>query len=576
MRRRLFSIMKQFDLRRYADAGYSLLAVETHEEERLLQELTTQMTNNSDQSDRHLLVWDCIGGLSSLTEQHTSAGSSVALLPGLQPVTGLSTPELLGVLSHFTQSQKYRRNDLGNINQAVLVLLDVHRHLEDPHVLRWFRTAHGMLREQGHLIILVSPSWKMPTELRCEVTQMELELPQRASLLQQITKFIQTNVRESGPEHYRTLEFPEDIKQLAAEALQGLTSMQAANALSLVLITMTRNGQTLKLDGEFVRQLFEEKIQQLKSGILEYMPPDRLAQVAGLNALRAWVATRKFSFTEAAREMGLPYPNGVALVGVPGCGKTIMAREIATQFNLPLYKLDIGRLFASKVGETEALTREVIRQMDSIGGAVILLDEIEKHLSINATSGAGDSGTSSRMFGTLLNWMSSKQCPVFLVATSNNMDALPPELTRPGRFDAVFWVDVPTLEERVGILRLQFKPHHEMSDSAIEQLASQTEGYTGAELAALVQESTLRFFSGARAGHSSYGSYLLSNLQLVRPQQANKESVLVLRGKVDARGWLRAGKTSQPAGENRPADDGKTGKGRRKLNLPGGSEHGSN
>lgn len=527
------------DIKRYAAAGYPVLAVETYEEERLVRAVVDAFKIEGGAS-RHILLWDIIGGLRTCTQDSNpkKANDPIQLLaePRSKPDVG---PDLNDALvKTLVGNQTYRDR------KAVLVLLDAHTQIQDPATQRMIRVMQPALKSLGHMLVMAAPAWSIPSDLRCDVTMVDFALPTLPELEEMLEHFIQTNVRDAEDSAYKTLILPEVIKTQASEALQGLTSTQVENAISLAVTTLTSNGG-LNLDAHFVQLLFKEKVQQLRLGMLEYMPTENMPKVAGLTALRDWATTRKFSFTKAAREFGLPYPTGAVLVGVPGCGKTIMAGEIARTFNLPLFKLDIGRLFASKVGETESLTREVIKQMNSIGGAVILLDEMEKSLSKNATSGGGDSGTSSRMFGTLLNWLSTKTCPVFILATSNNIDALPPELTRVGRFDAIFWVDLPTKAEREMILKLNFKEHHQVDKEALPVLAEQTEGYTGAELVALVNETTLRWFGGQRQNHKSYYGFLLDNLHLVKPQQNGKEQMKQMRETVESRGWLRANQATK-------------------------------
>lgn len=525
--------MSKFEIGRYAAAGYPVLAVETHEEERLVRE-TVAAFKVAGGSSRHILLWDIIGGLRTCTSHDGPDESKVYQLLE-QPV---AVPEaeqgLEGAVRFLLHDTSYAQH------RAILILRDPHPLLNDPGTVRLLRVVQPALKERGHLVLMVAPQWSLPSDLRCEVTLLDFPLPEPASLEAAVEEFVKTNVADVEGSPYGGLTLPDHIKTASAEALQGLTHTQAENALSLAVTTMSAYGG-IALDGKFVQLLFQEKVQQLKTGLLEYLPTGNLPPVAGLGPLREWAQTRRFSFTKDAREMGLPYPLGAVLVGVPGCGKTVMAGEFARIFNLPLFKLDIGRLFASKVGETESLTREVIRQMNSLGGAVVLIDELEQSLSKNATSGGGDSGTSSRMFGTLLNWLSTKTCPVFLVATSNNIDSLPPQLTRVGRFDAIFWVDLPTVLERQAILQLKFKPYHEMTLETVIMAARQTEGYTGAELTALVTETTLRYFgSSDRKESDTYGRFLLDNLALVKPQQNGKEKMKQMRETVEARGWLRA------------------------------------
>jgi SpoVK/Ycf46/Vps4 family AAA+-type ATPase len=203
--------------------------------------------------------------------------------------------------------------------------------------------------------------------------------------------------------------------------------------------------------------IIEEKRQTIReTGILEFIPLESgLEVVGGLETLKQWVKSRSRSFTDKAREYGLPNPKGVLLAGIQATGKSLLAKTIATEWKLPLLRLDVGRVFGSMVGESENRIRQVIKLVEAVAPCVLLLEEIDDKAFANIVSGMdGDSGTSQRVFGTLLTWMQEKTAPVFVVMTANRAEVLPAELIRKGRIDEFFWVDLPNLPEREAIFQV--------------------------------------------------------------------------------------------------------------------------
>jgi len=239
--------------------------------------------------------------------------------------------------------------------------------------------------------------------------------------------------RKSTDKGDKVKDIPGDIKQAAVEALKGLTVTEAQDACALAII------ENHEFNSAFILSVFEEKVKQVKrNGLIQYIKPDiSFDNIGGLNGLKKWIRTRAKAYSQAAREYQLPYPKGVLLCGIPGGGKTALAKATANEFGFPLFQLDIGALFGKYVGESEENFRKVIETVDSVGRCILFIDEIEKSLNKSATSGSGDTGTSSRSFATLLSWLSDHKSPVFVIATSNDHTRLPTELIRKGRFDEV-------------------------------------------------------------------------------------------------------------------------------------------
>jgi SpoVK/Ycf46/Vps4 family AAA+-type ATPase len=235
--------------------------------------------------------------------------------------------------------------------------------------------------------------------------------------------------------------------------------------------------------------VLEEKRQVIrKSGLLEYFAADaRLADVGGLASLKTWLSRRRNAFGEAARTFGLPEPKGLLLLGVQGCGKSLTAKAVAASWELPLLRLDMGRIFSGLVGSSEENLRRAIRVAESVAPVVLWVDEIEKGLSGMGGSGTADAGVSARVFGALLTWLQEKTAPVFVVATANRIEALPPELLRKGRFDEIFFIDLPEAAERAEILGIHLaKRRRDPAAFQLPALAERTGGFSGAELEGLV------------------------------------------------------------------------------------------
>jgi SpoVK/Ycf46/Vps4 family AAA+-type ATPase len=231
--------------------------------------------------------------------------------------------------------------------------------------------------------------------------------------------------------------------------------------------------------------VFSEKQQIIKkSGLLEYYESqEEFAHVAGLQNLKQWFIKRSVAFTDRATRFGLPPPRGVLLLGVQGCGKSLCAKAASALWELPLLRFDLGRMFSSLVGSSEQNIRQAVRTAESIAPAILWIDEIDKALAGAMGSGGSDGGTSARVFGTLLTWMSEKTAPVFVIATANDISHLPPELLRKGRIDEIFFVDLPTTDERIETLKIHLQRRgRDPRKFDLQELARASEGFSGAEI----------------------------------------------------------------------------------------------
>jgi ATP-dependent 26S proteasome regulatory subunit len=322
----------------------------------------------------------------------------------------------------------------------------------------------------------------IPPDLEKEVTIVDFPLPSEDEIRAVLDKMVETNAAAGGRVR---IDLDSLGRERLVKAALGLTLNEAENAYAR---SMVNDGV---LDAADVDVVLEEKRQTIrKSGLLEFVNVDvSLDDVGGLQNLKRWLSKREGSWLDQAAAYGLPAPRGVLITGVPGCGKSLTAKAIAAAWELPLLRLDIGRVFAGLVGSSEQNMRTAIRTAEAIAPCVLWIDEIEKGFSGVGGAG-GDGGTSSRVFGSFLTWMQEKTKPVFVMATANNINALPPEFLRKGRFDEIFFVDLPTRAERRQIWELHVakRVRGEAAGvvsndaTALETLADQTEGYSGAEI----------------------------------------------------------------------------------------------
>ncbi len=367
------------------------------------------------------------------------------------------------------------------------VLVDFHPYLDDPVVVRAVRDAIPTCKATGRHLVFLGPVLKVPPELEKDVAVLEMPLPDR-DYLGRILDY----VSESAG-----VPVPAEMRERLVAALSGMTASEAENAAALALV------RRKDWDEEAVRILHDEKAQLLRrTGILEYYPArETLDDVGGLDLLKAWLRKRARAFTDEARAFGLEPPRGVLLLGVQGCGKSLTAKATARTWGMPLLRLDMGRVFGSLVGESEANLRTALRVAEAMAPCVLWVDEIEKGTAGVSASGMLDSGVTARVVGSLLTWLQERDParPVFVAATANRIDATPPELLRKGRFDEIFFVDLPDEQERVEILRIHLRKRgRDPSRFDLEEVARASEGFSGAELEQAVADGLYAAFDEGR------------------------------------------------------------------------------
>ncbi|MGB3189277.1 MAG: AAA family ATPase [Limnoraphis sp.] len=358
-----------------------------------------------------------------------------------------------------------------NVTGSIYVFKDLHPFKDSPEVTRCLRDAIASFKDTNKTIILMSPVQEIPIELEKEVVVLDFALPDMKELNQ---------VLSAQLEQTRSRRISTETREKLLKATLGLTKDEAEKVYRKAYVTA---GRLTEAEVEIV--LSEKKQIIRRNGILEYIDVDEtIDAVGGLEELKRWLKQRSNAFTERAREYGLPQPKGMLILGIPGCGKSLIAKTTSRLWGLPLLRLDMGRVYdGSMVGRSEANLRNALKTAESISPAILFIDELDKSFAGNSGSADSDGGTSSRIFGSFLTWMQEKSSPVFVMATANRVERLPGEFLRKGRFDEIFFVDLPTKEERQDIFKIHLsKRRSEIDRFDLDQLSTVSEGFSGAEI----------------------------------------------------------------------------------------------
>ncbi|GAB2693652.1 SpoVK/Ycf46/Vps4 family AAA+-type ATPase [Microbacterium marinum] len=403
-------------------------------------------------------------------------------------------------VSNTANPSRALQHAAGVTEPSVFIFCDLHAYFGtehrsgDPAIVRTVRETalefrHG---DVSRTLVVTAPVRVIPPELD-ELTHLfDFPLPSAEEIRELLDTMIDNNARDIK------VSADDAAREQLVHAALGLTMAEAENAFARAMV----NDGTLS--GADIDVVLDEKRQVVrKSGVLEFVKAELdLDDVGGLNNLKRWLDRRKGSWLRGAQEYGLPAPKGVLITGVPGCGKSMTAKATAASWGLPLLRLDIGRIFSGLVGSSEQNLRTAIATAEAVAPCILWVDEIEKGFS--NTTGQGDSGTTARVFGTFLTWMQEKKHPVFVVATANNIDVLPPEFMRKGRFDEIFFVDLPTAVEREAIWELQLQARATDANglgavasdrSAVDALIAASENHSGAEIEQAVVSALYEGFS---------------------------------------------------------------------------------
>jgi SpoVK/Ycf46/Vps4 family AAA+-type ATPase len=447
-------------------ARFPYINITTYEEERLINELRRIVTTQQlIHTVRNIFIWKSSEGFRNQD--------------GLIQENTFEKLDALNFVRDYTEP-------------AIFIFLDFHVFCEscagvlDYNIIRILKDLMPNLKQsiQPKNMIFVSPTFNIPDDLKKDVTVMDFGLPTQEEILDVLDGMISAN---SG--NNLVVDLNDKEKESLVKAAVGLTLQEAENAFARAMVDNNR------LDASDVDLVLKEKSQVIKKNdLLEYIDSDvNINDVGGLENLKKWLIKRDKSWLDSAKRYGLPSPKGVLLTGVPGCGKSLIAKSISSMWHLPLLRFDVSKVFNMYVGNTESNMREAIKMAEAISPCILWIDEIEKGFS--GLGNSGDSGTSSRVFGTFLSWMQEKTKPVFVVATANNISTLPSEMMRKGRFDEIFFIDLPTFNERKQIFKVHLSSRLKqpdvignfvINDESLNHLADITEGFGGAELEQIV------------------------------------------------------------------------------------------
>jgi SpoVK/Ycf46/Vps4 family AAA+-type ATPase len=419
---------------------------------------------------KKVFEWSCTTGL-------VPAGTSIQSQKSRNP----ATKDPLAALDMVIEQ----------VEPALFVFKDFHPFLtrQNYAVIRKLKDIALHLKDSFKTILLVSPVLEIPAELEKEITVLNFPLPTREDLSALLDR-IMAEVKDSKQV---VIELAEADRQRLLQAALGLTLGEAENVFAKIIVKEQR------LSGEDVYEVFAEKQQIIrKSGLLEYCATtETFSHIGGLAVLKDWLNKRAAAFTDEARAFGLPAPKGILILGVQGCGKSLCAKAVSTQWQLPLLRFDMGRMFGSLIGSSEENTRRAIAVAESVAPAILWVDEIDKAFAGSQGSAVADGGTTARVLGTILTWLSEKAAPVFVVATANDISQLPPELLRKGRLDEIFFVDLPAVGEREEIFRIHLaKRGRDAADYDTAACATASRDLSGAEIEESINSALYDAFHG--------------------------------------------------------------------------------
>lgn len=456
------------DLSRYIDAGFPILYIHSFEEgkiEKIIEEIADRRT---------IATWSLATGYGEY---------STKTKEWLVPQTKDDSTEIVSVLNNKVDFME-------DMQRSIFVIKDAHMVLENPQAVVLLKEiANKISAGLESCVILVSPVIKIPVELEKYITILENDYQSYDDICRIIQKFVGEN---------ELPDLNENLLEDFAIAFKGLSEFEIINLLSLAVAD----------DGELTRKdlslIFEQKKQMiLKSGILEMIPlKEKIEDIGGLENLKEWLRRKSIVIKNInkAESFGVDMPKGVLIAGVPGCGKSLCAKAAASLFEVPILRLDIGKLMGKYLGESESNLRKAIHLAEAISPCVLWVDELEK-----AFAGIGNEGgheVTMRLFGTFLTWMQEKTSTTFVVATANDITKLPPELSRKGRFDEIFFVGLPKGGERRKIFEIHIEKRRKQDIKGIdiEKLVSKTDGYSGADIEGVVREAVEYAFTENASG----------------------------------------------------------------------------
>lgn len=467
--------------------------------------------------------WDCATGLVSMPN---AEGKRKKLVESVDPNDCLD----------FIRTDK---------TMALYILRDLHRWINDPTCLRRVRNLARELEtaqeNQARVIVILSPSSDIPPELAGHATVLDYPLPDRIEISTIVDTLLE-NVRPDLKEH--ALDAGRDS---IIDSAVGLTAQEASNCFSLSLV-VNKTLLPKTIGQEKKRIIAREKV-------LTWIDPDPrgLDAIGGLANIKEWLLQRRVAFSSKAKAYGLPAPHGMLLLGPPGVGKSLTAKCVSTAWNMPLLRCDFGALKSKYVGESEANVRRALSVAETVAPCIMWVDEIEKALA-GSTGQQGDGGVSADALGAVLNWMQERVGSVFVIATANDVSALPPELLRKGRFDELFFIDLPTTTERKEVLIASLRQFNRKPDDIdIDKVAKATSSFTGAEIAALLPDALFASFADSERPLKT-DDLLLAASKVVPLAKTAEEKIAKLREWAKARARRASPEEVETVGKGRQLD----------------------
>lgn len=437
---------------------HGAIVIETVEEERV------QALINGAMNDLQIAVfeWSAARGLARSQGNVYNRWQNEYAPPGTQRPQALpDTTDPLDAL----------RNIQDVAFQAIFWLKDFAPHLKDDVVARQLREVIQQFSHNRSTLVITGHSITLPRDIAQEVVYFDLKLPEPDELYQAISEVVRSLKGRIK------IELQNDGINALVQAMRGMTLQQARKVVAFAAL------EDGKLCPEDVKRILQRKAQVLhEDGLLDYIPPEmNPAQLGGFDGLKCWLARARVGFSAQAKAFNLPAPRGILIVGIQGCGKSLAAKTIAREWQMPLLKLDAGRLYDKYVGESEKNFRRAVTLAETMAPAVLWIDEIEK--SMGQSSSDADGGLSRRLFGSFLTWLQEKSEAIFVVATANDLSQIPPELLRKGRFDEIFFVDLPDDQERAAILQIHLmRRKQDPRRFDLPLLVQVTDGFSGAEI----------------------------------------------------------------------------------------------
>ncbi len=400
--------------------------------------------------------------------------------------------------------------------RAVFILRDLHPFQKNPEVVRLIRDVCRQNKETLKTVFVISPILAIPPECDKEIAVVEYPLPELSEIsgiLDHVCGMVKDKPLPVGQE-----------REHIVEAALGLTADEAENVFAKSLV------QTGTFDIDVI--LSEKERIVRKSGVLEFFRThEKMDNIGGLDALKSWLKKRQTAFSEEARAFGLPRPKGILMIGIPGGGKSLTAKAVGASWRLPLLRLDVGKVFAGIVGSSEENMRRAIQMAEAVAPSILWVDELEKGFSGTGSSNNSDGGTAARVFGSFITWLQEKTSPVFVIATANNVDELPPEMMRKGRFDEIFFVDLPSPPERREIFQIHLKQRgRDPAQFDLDKLAEKSDGMTGAEIEQVVVSALFdEYDKNGKAGVLGTEGLVHSLSETVPLSRTMKEKIATLR-----------------------------------------------